>query len=154
MVYDTCSNNPLTTEGDDVYTTTFKICSWEHHDRRQEILDFVWGSRRADEMNIEGQVGQKAEDEYLEDMMSAPSDADGLPSNTIDVDATDVTTSPSGGRPELPQGDPNVPQGTWRASKNSPTAGPNKVIQSYCRTWCPMGASVRWWWTQWHGYGG
>ena len=48
-------------------------------------------------------------------MMSAPSDADGLPSNTIDVDATDVTMPLSGGRPEPPQGDPNVPQGTWRA---------------------------------------
>ena len=119
-------NNPLaTTEGDDVYTTTFKaVLENILTEGAGEILDFVWGSRRADEMNVEGQTAQKAEDEYLEDMMTA--DADGLPSNTIDVEATDVTTSPSGGRPELPQGDPDVPQGTWRASKNSPTAGPGQ----------------------------
>ena len=48
-------------------------------------------------------------------------DTDGLASNTIDVEAVDVTTSPSGGKPELPEG-----VGTFRASKNPDMADPGQ----------------------------
>ena len=109
-------NNPLATnEGDDVYTKTLKsVLENMMFEGAGEMLDFLYGSRRLEEADIGEQVMEKADQEFQVD-------AEGLPSNTIDVEATDVTTSPSGGRPELPEG-----VGTFRASKNADMADPGQ----------------------------
>ena len=116
-------NNPLaTTEGDDVNTMTLKsLLENLMMEGTGEMLDFLYGSRRADEFDIETQNAEQAETQFRVD-------SEGLPSNTIDVDAQDVTLDPAGGRRTLPEGDPNAPEsaGTWRASKNSPTADPGQ----------------------------
>ena len=109
-------NNPLATnEGDDVYTKTLKsVLENMMFEGTGEMLDFLYGSRRLEEADIGEQVMEKADQEFQVD-------AEGLPSNTIDVEAVDVTTSPSGGRPELPEG-----VGTFRASKNADMADPGQ----------------------------
>ena len=109
-------NNPLATnEGDDVYTTTFKaVLENMLTEGAGEMLNFLYGSRRADEADIETQNMEQAEHQFRVD-------TDGLPSNTIDVEAVDVTLDPAGSRPVLPE-----TPGTWRASKNSPTADPGQ----------------------------
>ena len=101
-------NNPLATnEGDDVNTKTLKsILENMMFEGTGEVLDFLYGSRKAEIDDIGEQVMEKADQEFQVD-------TDGLASNTIDVEAVDVTTSPSGGRAELPEG-----VGTFRASKN------------------------------------
>ena len=109
-------NNPLATnEGDDVYTKTLKsVLENMMFEGAGEMLDFLYGGRRAEDIDIDEQVAQKAQQEF-------EVDSSGLPSNTIDVEAVDVTTSPSGGRPELSEG-----VGTWRASKNPDMADPGQ----------------------------
>ena len=79
-------NNPLaTTEGDDVNTMTLKsLLENLMMEGTGEMLDFLYGSRRADEFDIEAQNAEQAETQFRVD-------SEGLPSNTIDVDAQDVT---------------------------------------------------------------
>ena len=107
-------NNPLATnEGEDVNTMTLKsILENIMFEGTGEVLDFMFASRRADSVDINDQTAAKADEEFQVD-------SEGLPSNTIDVEAVDVTTSPSGGKPELPQG-------TFRASKNADMADPGQ----------------------------
>ena len=75
-------NNPLATnEGDDVNTMTLKsILENLMMEGTGEALDFMFASRRADEIDINDQTAAKAEEEFQVD-------SEGLPSNTIDVEA-------------------------------------------------------------------
>ena len=109
-------NNPLATnEGDDVNTMTLKsILENLMMEGTGEALDFMFGSRRLDEVDINDQTAAKAAEEF-------EVDTSGLPSNTIDVEAVDVTVDPAGGRATLPEG-----VGTFRASKNADMADPGQ----------------------------
>ena len=109
-------NNPLATnEGDDVYTKTLKsVLENMMFEGAGEFLDFLYGGRRLEEIDIDEQVTEQATQQF-------EVDTGGLPSNTIDVEAMDVTVDPAGGRATLPEG-----VGTWRASKNPDMADPGQ----------------------------
>ena len=69
-----------------------------------DTIDFLYAGRRADDFDVQEQVMEQATDQF-------EVDTGGLPSNTIDVDAVDVTVDPAGGKKTLPEGE--EPVGTW-----------------------------------------